>query len=196
MTFEKALEAMKQGKAVKRKNGNTKYIYIANEKKYKGLSEFGKDDISEDFFSMLFNDVWEICDLDYGCVLNVKTSVTDKDTENGINPDAFKNVGIEPGKAYNDLWFVKANQHTEECAKQIKEKLFEAYKLEPHKEETAMFTDLEITFKSGETITYKEGEWDDYSYDGKSVAVKKSCTWVGIYNFDNVFCVELKKREG
>lgn len=50
---------------------------------------------------------------------------------------------------------------------------------------------IEITFKSGETITYKKGEWDDYSYDGKSVAIKKSGAWVGIYNFDNVFSVEL-----
>lgn len=50
---------------------------------------------------------------------------------------------------------------------------------------------IEITFKSGETIAYKNGEWDDYSYDGKSVAVKKSGAWVGIYNFDNVFSVEL-----
>ena len=68
-------------------------------------------------------------------------------------------------------------------------------KLEPHKEETTMYTDLEITFKSGETITYSKGEWDDYSYDGKAVAVKKDGAWVGLYNFDNVFCVELKSRE-
>ena len=26
-------------------------------------------------------------------------------------------------------------------------------------------------------------------------AVKKSGAWVGLYNFDNVFCVELKSRE-
>lgn len=48
-----------------------------------------------------------------------------------------------------------------------------------------------ITFKSGEAITYKANEWDDYSYDGKSVAVKNHDTWVGIYNFDSVFSVEL-----
>lgn len=58
-----------------------------------------------------------------------------------------------------------------------------------------MYTDLEITFKSGETITYSKGEWDDYSYDGKAVSVKKDGAWVGLYNFDNVFCVELKSRE-
>jgi hypothetical protein len=68
-------------------------------------------------------------------------------------------------------------------------------KIKSHKEEPTMYTDLEITFKSGETITYSKGEWDDYSYDGKSVAVKKDDAWVGLYNFDNVFCVELKSRE-
>lgn len=51
---------------------------------------------------------------------------------------------------------------------------------------------IEITFKSGETISYGKGEWDDYAYDGKAVIVKKNGTWIGIYNFDDVFCVELK----
>ena len=72
---------------------------------------------------------------------------------------------------------------------------FKEIKLEPNKEENTMYTDLEITFKSGETITYSKDEWDDYSYDGKAVAVKKSGAWVGLYNLDGVFCVELKKRE-
>lgn len=53
---------------------------------------------------------------------------------------------------------------------------------------------LEITFKSGETITYKPGEWDDYAYDGKAVIVKQKGAWIGIYNFDHVFCVELKEE--
>ena len=51
---------------------------------------------------------------------------------------------------------------------------------------------IEITFKSGETISYGKGEWDDYAYDGKAVIVKQKGTWIGIYNFDRVFCVELK----
>ena len=51
---------------------------------------------------------------------------------------------------------------------------------------------IEITFKSGETISYGKGEWDDYAYDGKAVIVKKNGAWIGIYNFDEVFCVELK----
>lgn len=51
---------------------------------------------------------------------------------------------------------------------------------------------LEITFTSGETITYQPEQWDDYAYDGKAVIVKLRGAWVGIYNFDRVFCVELK----
>lgn len=67
--------------------------------------------------------------------------------------------------------------------------------LHTKKEDDYMYTSLEITFKSGETIVYKEGEWDDYSYDRKAIIVKnKKGTFVGIYNFDNVFCVELKKK--
>lgn len=52
---------------------------------------------------------------------------------------------------------------------------------------------IEITFKSGETITYNSGDWDDYAYDGKSVIIKKNGAWIGIYNFDYVFCLELKE---
>jgi hypothetical protein len=51
---------------------------------------------------------------------------------------------------------------------------------------------LEITFTSGETITYQPEQWDDYAYDGKAVIVKLRGALVGIYNFDSVFCVELK----
>lgn len=53
-------------------------------------------------------------------------------------------------------------------------------------------TKIEITFKSGETITYGKDQWDDYAFDGKAVIVKYKGAWVGIYNFDHVFCVELK----
>lgn len=54
-----------------------------------------------------------------------------------------------------------------------------------------MYKRLEITFKSGETVVYPEGEWDDYSYDGTAVCVKLKGAWVGIYNFASIFCVEL-----
>lgn len=63
---------------------------------------------------------------------------------------------------------------------------------EGEKERNDMYNSIEITFKSGDTVTYNSGEWDDYSFDGKAVAVKKNGAWIGIYNFDNVFCVELK----
>lgn len=53
---------------------------------------------------------------------------------------------------------------------------------------------IEITFKSGETITYDKEKWDDYAFDGKAVIVKKNSAWIGIYNFDDVFCVELKEK--
>lgn len=54
-------------------------------------------------------------------------------------------------------------------------------------------TKIEITFKSGDTITYDKGEWGDYSYDGKAICVKLKGAWVGIYNFNSVFCVQLKQ---
>ena len=53
-------------------------------------------------------------------------------------------------------------------------------------------TKIEITFKNGYTITYNKDEWDDYGYDGKAIMVKLKGAWVGIYNFSDVFCVELK----
>lgn len=52
---------------------------------------------------------------------------------------------------------------------------------------------IEITFKSGETIAYEKDQWDDYAYDGKAIIVKLKGAWIGIYNFDHVFCVELKQ---
>lgn len=187
MTFEKALEAMRNGKEVLRgywkhnsdavigidtnSNGESR-VYIRHTNDVSNT----KRDLLGGSYDIIADD-WEI-----------------------YEPKAWYNSG-EP--VYNcrceinpEPWLLKSNQHTEELAKQIKEKLFEAYKLEPSKEETAMYTDLEITFKSGETITYSKGEWDDYSYDGKAVIVKKKGAWIGIYNFDTVYCVEMKKREG
>ena len=58
--------------------------------------------------------------------------------------------------------------------------------------ETESATRLEITFKSGDTITYEKDQWDDYGYDGRAISVKLKGAWVGIYNFDHVFSVELK----
>lgn len=54
-----------------------------------------------------------------------------------------------------------------------------------------MYKTLTITFKSGETVAYPAGEWDDYSYDGTAVRVKRGDVWVGVYNFDMIAFVEL-----
>ena len=54
------------------------------------------------------------------------------------------------------------------------------------------FERIEITFKNGETKTYEKDEWDDYGFVGNAVIVKNNGAWIGIFNFDNVFCVELK----
>lgn len=56
------------------------------------------------------------------------------------------------------------------------------------------YSTIEITFKSGDTISYRSGEWDDYAYDGGAIMIRNDGITVGIYNFDNVFCVELKVR--
>lgn len=56
------------------------------------------------------------------------------------------------------------------------------------------YSRIEITFKSGDTIIYDKGEWDDYSYDGNAIMVKLYGAWIGIYNFKDVFCVELKEE--
>lgn len=54
-----------------------------------------------------------------------------------------------------------------------------------------MNTTLTITFKTGEAVAYPAGEWDDYSYDGTAVRVKRGDVWVGVYNFDMIAFVEL-----
>lgn len=216
MTFEKALEAMRRGEVVEREewDGKCRICMYHNAiytfpflRDFPNLRTFDitapdwqiyepEKKVEPDAFKNLRCDIkpmsyaeWKEAHID---AREYKKRIAELEAENADLKERLAKPEIKTGR---DLWFVKANQHTEEYAKQIKEKLFEAYKLEPHKEGTTMYTDLEITFKSGETITYSEGEWDDYSYDGKSVAVKKSGAWVGLYNFDNVFCVELKSRE-
>ena len=39
---------------------------------------------------------------------------------------------------------------------------------------------------------FKEYLIDDHGYDGKAISVKLKGAWIGIYNFDHVFSVELK----
>lgn len=66
--------------------------------------------------------------------------------------------------------------------------------LQPKEEPMESADRIEITFKNGDTISYGKGEWDDYGYDGKAVMIKLKGAWIGIYNFDDVFCVELKAK--
>lgn len=74
----------------------------------------------------------------------------------------------------------------------IAEGLMNPVQFEKELDSVNNYEKIEITFKSGETITYDKDKWDDYAFDGKAVIVKKSGAWIGIYNFDDVFCVELK----
>lgn len=139
MTFEKALEAMKQGKKAKPKTD--KFAYEIHNGKILLADEYASFiDVTNIPVELLFAE-WEI-----------------------YEPKTWNNCRCE----FNPNSF---------------------------KEEPTMHTDLEITFKSGETITYSKGEWDDYSYDGKAVIVKKKGAWIGIYNFDTVYCVEMKSRD-
>lgn len=97
---------------------------------------------------------------------------------------------------------VQRIEHKEKCelyeplANPLDEIVTETRSLNPIKEEKSMESAerIEITFKSGETISYNAGEWDDYSFTGNAIVVKKNGAWVGIYNFDSVFCVELKEK--
>lgn len=189
MTFEKALEAMRKGKKIWNKNLDKEhgwsegtYLAISDDK----IKFYENNCVSTDYpyhlnpflSGFILSDDWEIYE-----------------PEKKVEPDAFSNLEIKPGKALNNFWFVKANEHTKEYAETVRKKMFEAYKLEPCKVDSTMYSTIEITFKSGDTIRYNKDEWDDYSYDGKSVCVKKDGAWVGIYNFDHVFSVELKNGE-
>ena len=82
-----------------------------------------------------------------------------------------------------------SESEAEELAKQLADLPIQ---IEKELDSMDNYEKIEITFKSGETITYDKDKWDDYAFDGKAVIVKKNGAWVGIYNFDNVFCVELK----
>ena len=48
---------------------------------------------------------------------------------------------------------------------------------------------LRIVFKNGEQVTYRNKQYTDYMYDGKSFIVIKKKQWVGIYNMDCISCV-------
>ena len=53
---------------------------------------------------------------------------------------------------------------------------------------------IEITFNNGHSAIWEanKGEWDDYSYDGRSFIIKKDGAWVDIYNMNHVISVVVK----
>ena len=53
------------------------------------------------------------------------------------------------------------------------------------------YSSIEITFKNGFAISFDEGEWDDYSYDGKFFSIRLDGVNVAMYNATDVFSVVL-----
>ena len=51
---------------------------------------------------------------------------------------------------------------------------------------------LEITLKNGRFVTWKDGEWDSYYYDGSAIIIKKDGFLVGLYNLANIICAVMK----
>lgn len=51
---------------------------------------------------------------------------------------------------------------------------------------------LEITLKNGRFVTWENGEWDSYYYDGSAVIIKKDGFLVGLYNLANIICAVAK----
>lgn len=52
---------------------------------------------------------------------------------------------------------------------------------------------LEITFKNGNTVTYKAESFTDYSYQGEVFVVIKGNQWIGIYSMDMIAFIEFKE---
>lgn len=166
MRFEEALKAMLEGKRAKRACYETPIAY--SQKRHKFC--FWCDD-----------DVSGRDGTHYGC--EVEFAIEDRVADDWC---VISDIPSSIIKAMEE----KAAKALEEIGKEAEKK---AKEVVPFLADEKSFNRLEITFKSGETITYKPGEWDDYAYDGGAVIVKHDGAWVGIYNFDNVFCVELKK---
>lgn len=55
---------------------------------------------------------------------------------------------------------------------------------------------LEITFKNGNTVTYGDDSFTDYSYQGAVFVVINKMQWIGIYNMDMIAFIEYKQPEG
>lgn len=172
MTFEKALEAMKQGKKIRCKFWDQNVCI--------GI------DSNHIIRNMTYNDIFHTYDY---CM-----------------PTEFlsRDLLADDWEIHEPKTLCKSAEPMLNCRCEIKPEEIERLKktlsenthivFEPCEEDAMEYANkIEITFKSGETITYDKNQWDDYAYDGKSVIVKYKGAWIGIYNFDNVFCVELKQ---
>ena len=165
MRFEEALEAMLKGKKAKRACYGTPIAY--SQKRHK--------------FCFLYDDASGIDGTHYGC--EVEFSQSDRVADDWC---VISDTPLGIIKAMEEIKTKTLERISKETEKKAKENV-------PLLTDEESFNRLEITFKSGETITYNRSEWDDYAYDGGAVIVKHDGAWIGIYNFDNVFCVELKK---
>ena len=57
-----------------------------------------------------------------------------------------------------------------------------------------MFTRIRITLLNGNSIVIDKDYWDDYSYDGRFIIIKKEGAWVAMYNAKEIFSVVLEKE--
>lgn len=165
MKFEEALKAMLEGKKAKRACYETPIAY--SQKRHKFC--YWSDD--------------EVSDIDgthYG--YEVTFDYTDRNANDWV---VISDTPLDYIKAMEEIKAKTLERIGKETEKKAKENV-------PLFADEEPFNRLEITFKSGETIAYNSGEWDDYAYDGKAVIVKRNGAWIGIYNFADVFCVELK----
>lgn len=165
MNFEEALKAMLEGKKVKRACYETPIAYSQKRRKFC----FWRDD-----------DVSGRDGTHYG--IEVEFSQSDRVADDWC---VISDTPLDYVKAMEEIKAKTLERIGKETEKKAKENV-------PLFADEEPFNRLEITFKSGETIAYNSGEWDDYAYDGKAVIVKRNGAWIGIYNFADVFCVELK----
>lgn len=165
MKFEEALKAMLEGKRAKRACYETPIAY--SQKRHKFC--FWCDD-----------DVSGKDGTHYGC--EVEFSQSDRVADDWC---VISDTPLDYIKAMEEIKAKTLERIGKEAEKKAKENV-------PFLTDEESFNRIEITFKSGETIAYNSGEWDDYAYDGKAVIVKRNGAWIGIYNFADVFCVESK----
>lgn len=89
-----------------------------------------------------------------------------------------------------DAWEYDLERH-KEFARIAEERLRKRETME-HDDHKPL-TGIDIIFKDGRTITYKEDEYTEYTYDGKVFAVIMGKQWIGIFNIDTVEYITIGK---